>query len=122
VQVHAPPLQVEPPEQTVPQVPQLPLSVFVFAQAPIPQGVVPAEQLEEQALLLQTAVVPVHIIVQLPQWVASDGTQLPPQLSKPELHAHAPDWQVWPDWQTVPQAPQFCESVMTFVQPSLHAI
>jgi len=33
-----------------------------------------------------------------------------------------PDWQVWPDLQTVPHAPQFAESVLTFVQPCEHLV
>ena len=72
--------------------------------------------------MLQTGVVPVHAVRQLPQWVASDGTQLLLQRRNPKLHTHAPAVQLCADPQTLPQLPQFCESVETFVQPWLHAI
>jgi hypothetical protein len=91
VQVQVPPEQEDPPEHAVPQVPQFALSVIVFAQAPPAHWVVPVAQLDEQALLLQTAVAPLHIVVQLPQWVLSEETQLPLQLSRPVLQAHVPD-------------------------------
>ena len=92
--MQVPPLQVVPPEQTVPQVPQLALSVEVFAQAPPGHWVVPEAQLDEQLPLLQTEVVPLHAIVQVPQWVASDDTQLPLQRNRPVLQTHAPAWQL----------------------------
>ena len=117
-----PPLQVVPPEQTVPQVPQFALSLLVIAHAPPWHWVVPVGQLDEQLLLLQTAVVPVQVVVQLPQWVASDWTQALLHRRSPVLHAHWPAVQLWPDPQTLPQVPQFCESVERFVQPEVHAV
>jgi len=109
-------LQVEPPEQTVPQVPQFPLSVWRFAQAPPEQAVVPLAQLDEQALLLHTCVL-LQVVPQAPQLVLFDDTQLPPQLRRPVPQAQTPAEQVCPVPQTFPHAPQFCASVCTFVQP-----
>ena len=106
-------MQEVPPEQAVPQAPQLALSVIVFAQAPPVHWVVPVAHVDEQALLLQTGVEPVHMVAQLPQWLLSDETQLPLQRKRPVLQTHLPAWQTCPelDAQTVPQAPQFCVSV-----------
>ena len=91
-----PPLHEVPPEQTLPQVPQFALSVLVIAHAPPEHWVDPVGQLEVQLLLLQTGVAPVHVVVQLPQWVASDWTQLLPQRRSPALHTHWPAVQLWP--------------------------
>jgi hypothetical protein len=44
-------------------------------------------------LLLQTCP-HAQALVHPPQWVASDGTQLPLQASSPALHWHFPAWQV----------------------------
>jgi hypothetical protein len=44
-------------------------------------------------LLLQTCP-PEQAVLQPPQWVASEGTQLPPQASSPALHWHCPAWQL----------------------------
>ena len=56
-------------------------------------------------LLLQTWPV-VQVIAQLPQWVASEATQEPLQLSMPDGHLHWLSWQVCPPVQGLPQTPQ----------------
>jgi hypothetical protein len=66
----------------VPQPPQLSASLpFVTTQA-VPHRVCPLAQLELQRLLLQTWLV-WQVVVQLPQWVASDETH-PPLQSIPD--------------------------------------
>ena len=70
-------------------------------------AVSPAPQLAWQELLLHTCA-PAHVVVQLPQWLASEATQAPLQASRPAVHWHWPAWQVWPVPQALPQAPQFC--------------
>jgi hypothetical protein len=114
-------VQVVPPEQAMPQAPQLRLSVIVLAQVPPEQAVVPLAQLDEQVLLLQTCVL-VQVVPQVPQFALFDDTQLPPQFKRPVPQVQTPDWQVWPDLQAVPHVPQFAESVSTFVQPWEHLI
>ena len=49
----------------------------------------PVVQLEVHALLLQTWPVE-QVIVQLPQWFASDATQRPLHSSMPDAHMHWP--------------------------------
>jgi hypothetical protein len=68
--------------------------------------------------LLQTSPV-AQAIEQLPQWVASEATQEPLQLSMPDGHLHALSWQVCPPEQGLPQTPQLVESlaVFTHVEP-----
>jgi hypothetical protein len=97
------------------------LSVIVLAQVPPEQAVVPLAQLDEQVLLLHTCVL-VQVVPQLPQFALFDDTQLPPQFKRPAPQVQVPDWQVWPDLQTVPHAPQFAESVLTLVQPWEHFV
>ena len=87
VQPQAPFLQVEPPEQALPQVPQL-AALVRLAQAP-PAHCTPAAQLVEQALLLHTCV-PEQVIPQVPQLLLFDGTQAPPQSRNPAPHLHTP--------------------------------
>lgn len=100
----------------MPQAPQLSASEpFVTTQA-VPQRVCPAAQLEVQALLLQTCPA-AQVVVQLPQWVASDETQLPLQ-SIPDWQAQAAPWQVCPVEQGMPHPPQFIGSVVTSTQVS----
>jgi hypothetical protein len=106
-QPHAPPLHTEPAGQTLPQAPQFSALFMVSTHAPPGQAVSPVLQLDWQVLPLQTWP-PVHAVEQLPQWLASEETQAPPQASRPAVHMHALAWQVWPVPQAVPQAPQFC--------------
>jgi hypothetical protein len=112
--------QVEPPEQTWPQLPQLPLSVAVFAHAPPAHIVAPPLHMVEQALLLQTWPLG-QTVVQLPQWVLSEETQLLLQLSRPALQTQEPAWQLMPFPQAFPQVPQFAV-VVTSVQTPLQLI
>ena len=78
----------------------------------------PLAQLELQLLLLQTWPAG-QVVAQLPQLVASDATQEPPQESCPDAHLHTPLWQVCPPEQALPQTPQLLESelVSTQVEP-----
>jgi hypothetical protein len=78
-------LQTEPPGHALPQAPQLSALLMTFTHAPPAHCISLAPQLPWQALLLQTWP-PAHVVVQLPQWLASDATQLPPQASSPALH------------------------------------
>jgi hypothetical protein len=72
----------------------------------VPHTIWPPEQLELQAPLLQTWLL-WHIVVQSPQWVASDATQDPLQSSSPDWHLHWLLWQVRPaPEQGMPQPPQ----------------
>ena len=103
----------------MPQVPQLFESLEVFVQA-VPHCVCPELQLELHALLLQTGADDGQTFPQLPQLLASDVTHDEPH-NIPDEQAHFPDWQLWPDWQTVPQAPQFWLSVCTFAQVPPHS-
>jgi hypothetical protein len=89
-QAQEPALQVEPPEQTVPQVPQFPLSVCRFAQVPFEQAVVPLAQLDAQALLLHTCVL-LQVVPQVPQFALLDDTQLPAHFKRPVPQAQTPD-------------------------------
>jgi hypothetical protein len=55
-------------------------------QVPLLKQVCPLGQLvalQTQVPPLQTGVVPLHVVPQLPQWVASLATQAPPQQSLP---------------------------------------
>jgi hypothetical protein len=92
--------------------PQVPLTQAV---APVGQAlqppqcwVVPSPPLATQVLPHMSGVVPVHdveqvvplqtwplgqALVQLPQWVASEGTQLPLQSRRPLPQRHCPPWQ-----------------------------
>ena len=71
-----------------------------------------------QVPLLQTWPV-AQVVPQLPQLVASDATQEPPQESCPDAHLHTPLWQVCPPEQGLPQTPQLLELelVSTHVEP-----
>jgi hypothetical protein len=88
---------------------------FVITQA-VPHRVCPPEQLELQASLLQTCPA-AQVVAQLPQWVASDETQLPLQ-SIPDWHWQVPAWQVCPVEQGMPQPPQLIGSAVTSTQVS----
>jgi hypothetical protein len=103
----------------VPQAPQLFESVAVFVQA-VPHWVCPELQLELHWLLLQTGADDGQTFPQLPQLFASDVTHDEPH-SIPDEQVHFPAWQLCPDEQTVPQAPQFRLSVWTSRQVPPHS-
>jgi hypothetical protein len=103
----------------VPQLPQLFASVVVVVHA-VPHCVCPALQLELHWLLLQTGDDDGQTVVQLPQWFASEVTHEDPH-SIPDEQVHFPAWQLCPDWQTVPQEPQFRLSVWTAAQFPPHS-
>jgi hypothetical protein len=69
-------------------------------------------------LLLQTWPLE-QVVPQLPQLVASEATQEPPQESCPDAHLHTPLWQVCPPEQGLPQTPQLLPSelVSTHADP-----
>jgi len=96
---------VLPPLQTVPQAPQLLLSVWLLRQV--------AEQQMPPLPRLLT-----QLVLQLPQAVASvlRFLQTPPQSVSPAGHLQAPDWHVLPPVQTLPQLPQLLLSVCRFLQ------
>jgi hypothetical protein len=93
-------------------VPQFAALLVVSTQA-VPQSIWLPEQLVPQLLLLQTWL-PVQTVEQVPQWVASEATQEPLQLSMPEGHLHWLSWQVCPPEQELPQTPQLLESLAVF--------
>jgi hypothetical protein len=93
-------------------VPQFAALLVVSTQA-VPQSIWLPEQLVPQLLLLQTWL-PVQTVEQVPQWVASEATQEPLQLSMPEGHLHWLSWQVCPPEQGLPQTPQLLESLAVF--------
>jgi hypothetical protein len=94
-------------------------SVAVLVQA-VPHCVCPELQLELHWLLLQTGADDGQTFPQLPQLLASDVTHDEPH-SIPDEQAHFPAWQLCPDAQTVPQAPQFRLSVWTLMQVPPHS-
>jgi hypothetical protein len=90
-QMHWLAMHVDPPAQTLPQVPQLFRSVAVSAHDPPGHCVWGVGQpVLEQALFAHTCV-PVQVMLQLPQWLTSLATQALLQLRRPGLH-----WQVPP--------------------------
>jgi hypothetical protein len=111
-----PPLQVEPPVQTVQLVPQWAESVAEL-HAPSEHVVEPAGHIEAHAPLLQTWG-DGHMAQLVPQCVVSDATHAPPQETSPDAHTHDPAWHVVPVPQVVPQVPQFWLSLVT----STHAL
>ena len=83
-------------------------------------GVAPVHD-EEQVVPLQTCP-PVQAFVQLPQWVASDWTQLPLQSSRPLGQTQLPFWHVLVAPQALPHEPQFWLSVATVLHWPLQFI
>ena len=67
--------------QACPHAPQFPSLLVVSTQA-VPQAISLPEQLELQLLLLQTSLL-WQAVAQFPQWLASDATHEPLQLSMP---------------------------------------
>jgi hypothetical protein len=76
-------VQLVPPVQAVPQVPQLPLSEVVSTHAPL-QSVRPAPHVAAHAPALHTSP-PVHAFPQPPQFAGSDveSTHAPEHTTKP---------------------------------------
>jgi hypothetical protein len=112
--------QDEVPGHTVPQAPQLLLSVAVFTHAP-PHEVVPAGQAQAPAAQL---VPPVQALPQAPQLALSVdvSTQAPPQAVVPAGQVHTPATQDLPPVQALPQAPQLALSVDVFTQAAPHLV
>jgi hypothetical protein len=106
-QPQTPPLQTDPAGHCVPQAPQFSALFIRFTHAPSPHIVSPVAHIAWQELPLQTCP-DAQVDEQPPQWVASGGTQVPPQASRPAVHRHWPAWQLSPAPQALPQAPQFC--------------
>ena len=80
----------------MPQPPQLSASFpLIVTQDPPGHWVVSGGQLPLHVPALQTSLA-WQDVVQLPQWVASDETHAPLQLSSPGWHWHDPLWQVCP--------------------------
>jgi hypothetical protein len=91
-------------------VPQF-VALAVVSMHAVPHRVWPPAQLELQLPLLQTSLV-WQMVVQFPQWVASEATQEPLQSSTPAWHRHWLLWQVRPPEQGMPQPPQFITSAV----------
>lgn len=116
---HVPPKQASPAGQTVPQAPQLRLSLLVTVQTP-PQLVEPETQVTPHLPPEQTSPVG-QTVPQVPQfWLSVCGdTQTPAQSSpvgRRQAAAQAPAEQNWPAVQAAAQAPQFCGSLMRAAQ------
>jgi hypothetical protein len=73
----------------LPHEPQLSALLVTSMHAPFEHCVSPAPQLVWHELPLQTCPA-AQVEEQPPQWVASGGTQLPPQASRPALQRHCP--------------------------------
>jgi hypothetical protein len=129
---HAPPEQTWPAEQACPHVPQLALSVASLAQYAAPpsgeQSVLGATQAVTQAPPAQ-AWPAAQVCPHAPQLTLSVSTfaqyALPPSVpaSAPQsvsldaqLVPHVPAEQTWPARHALPQAPQFCSSLVVFEQ------
>jgi hypothetical protein len=84
-QPHTPPLQTEPAGHALPHVPQLSALLIVSTQAPPEHWVSPPPQLDWHELLLQTCP-EAHLLLQLPQLLASAGMQAPLHPSRPAVH------------------------------------
>ena len=118
-QLHAPLLQVAPPEplHVAPQLPQLVLSVCVLTQAPL-QSVSPDAQLLAHVPMLHTTVAPVapeHVLPHPPQLVRLDAvsTQLPLHKAGmvPFVQPQRPPAHCSPLGHAVPHPPQLFGSV-----------
>jgi hypothetical protein len=83
------------------------LPPFVGTQAPSEHCTWPPGQLDAHVSFAHTWPLP-HIVLQAPQWVASDATQVLPHESSPALQRHCPPWHVCPTAQALPHEPQFC--------------
>ena len=108
-QLHDPLVHVAPVGQTLLQVPQLSAFVLVSTHAPAEHCICPVAQAPAHALLVQTCV-PGQVVVQLPQWVLSDETHMPPH-SMPEVQTQLPAWHICPAPQVLLHAPQFVLSL-----------
>jgi hypothetical protein len=95
-----PPAQVELAGQTLPQLPQLLLSVAVFTHAvphSVPVGAV--------HVMPQTGGVPEHVVVPVPAVGPGHGVHDVPQLLTEVLETHVPEQLCWPAGQLRPQTP-----------------
>jgi hypothetical protein len=113
--------QLIPVGQTLPQLPQLLLSVWRLRQV-VPQSVCPAV-VQVQTPLLQE--VPVgQVVPQVPQWVLEVLvlTQAPLQFCCPLGQAHTPLEQLIPLGQVLPQLPQLLLSVCRLRQFEPHSV
>jgi hypothetical protein len=119
-QVQAPALQVEPAGQGV-QPPQCSAVPPVGdTQAPSVHWISPAGQ--DPQLPFEHPWSAPQTTPQLPQCAAFEATHWPPQARRPPEQAHCPLLHICPIAQAVPQAPQFCTSVATFVHDPEHII
>jgi hypothetical protein len=86
-----------------------------------PHCVSPSAQLSAQAPSEQTFPL-AQALLQVPQCAGSDATSLHAlsQRVRPGKHAHADSLHDSPDWQAVPQAPQFVTSADVSTQAPLH--
>jgi hypothetical protein len=111
---HAPPVQVALAGQTFPHPPQLFASVIVFVQTdPDAPGHVVLGAMQLPHWLFAHITLPPHAAPQLPQLLGSVvvSTHALPQVVEVAEHAQTPLVQDCPVPQTMPQPPQFEESV-----------
>jgi hypothetical protein len=92
-QPHVPALQTEPDGQTMLQEPQLSGSFGFVRQVPLGHIMTPGSQLEAQCPALQTWP-SWQTVLQSPQWLLSEPTQAPLQLSNPAWHWQEPFWHI----------------------------
>jgi hypothetical protein len=125
--VHAPFVQVEPPPQMFPHLPQFPLSVASVTQAPL-QFTCGALQELAQTPPLQTAVPPAggggQAFPQAPQLarLASVLMHCPPHIAWPVGQEHAPMTHWAPPVHTLAQPPQFVRSLWRFTHALLQFV
>jgi len=119
---HAPFMQVVPPVQARPQVPQLDELCVRSTQTP-EHEVVPPGQGFMQTPLLQTCPV-LHAAPHAPQFLGSlvVETQAPPQGWLPIGQAHALDAQLMPEEQAWLHVPQFCGSLVVSTHAAPQAV
>jgi hypothetical protein len=117
-QTQTPPWQILPPVHTLPQLPQLLVSlvwfVLVLAQTVGNCG----GQTQTPPWQIRR---PVHTLPQLPQFWSSVARlrQVPPQSVRPGGQTQTPPWQILPPVQTLPQLPQLFGSVAGLRQAPL---
>jgi hypothetical protein len=122
-QPHVPLLQAVAPVGQALQPPQWAMvpSPLDGTHAPPEHIVWPDGHMAEQALLLQTW--PLGQTVQLlPQWVASEATQAPPQRNRPVAQAHWPFVHTRPLPHALPQEPQFWLSLVSVLHWPLQLV
>jgi hypothetical protein len=106
-QPHAPFVHAWPPEQRLPQEPQLVASVSVLTQL-LPHCVSPTAHVAEHVLCEQSSP-PVQALPHAPQFAPSETTFTQPvaQALSPAVQVHAPLVQACPSAHLLLQAPQF---------------